>query len=54
MFRFLKQKLRAKEAAVALYRRENRYFLHPEDKTEEGLWIATEPCIGISLDVYDE
>ena len=51
MFEFLKQYLRPKEAGVAVFKRKNGIFLHAEDKTDVGIWIAREPCIGIALDI---
>jgi hypothetical protein len=55
MLKYLKQKLNVKEAGVALYRRENGYFLHPNDITDVGIRIANEPCTEMALEAsYEE
>ncbi len=51
MLNYLKDRLRPKEAAIALFRRENGLFLHPEHKTDKGAWIAAEPCVDMPLQV---
>lgn len=47
MLNYLKQK----EAGIAVFKRENGIFLHPEDKTDVDVWIGNGPCIVIPLEV---
>lgn len=54
MLKYLKQRLNPKEAGVDLYRRENGYFLHPNDRTDVGVMIANEPCTGMTLEASCE
>lgn len=32
---------------MAIYRRNNSIYIHPQDKIDVGAWIAVEPCIEI-------
>jgi hypothetical protein len=51
MIREFIQKFRiVKEAAAALYRRDNGYFIYSDNKTTVGAWIGVEPCIFMPLE----
>lgn len=51
MLDYLRNKFSPKEVGVAIFKRDNGFFIHPEDKTGMGVWIAVEPCADSPLEV---
>ena len=41
-------------AGASIYKRDNGYFIHAEDKTNVGAWIASPPCTELPLSAQSE
>ena len=49
MLKYFKKYLGPKEAVVSVYKRGSVIFLHPNNKSAVGGWIAAEPCTEVPI-----
>jgi hypothetical protein len=45
---------KAREPQANIFRREDRFIVHPESRTAVGVWIAREPFLALPVDVTNE